>query len=163
MAELWETVLLSLAMIINNVSFDQLPPVYMHATFTMLNSGLWSPPLIRFPLDTCRNSNNRLTLPEKYKISLCIQAIMNITTLWITFYSPTALFTGCGISTTTHIHGPNLESLNSKTVSHLGCPTSTPPDSLSAEMLSAHGKVTLCLNIMFVNKIMFLVTVSKDI
>ena len=67
------------------------------------------------------------------------------------------------IATAEDIFGPNLGSLKGKTVRH----RSKRADSLVADVpydiIKAHKDVTVCFDIMFVNKIAFLVTVSRSL
>ena len=60
------------------------------------------------------------------------------------------------------IFGPNLGSLKGKTVHRPNPHVSTYVDGIPPDLLNIHGNVTLCIDIMFINKIPFLVTISRD-
>ena len=62
-----------------------------------------------------------------------------------------------------NIFGPNLGSLKGKTVHRPNPHVSTCIDGVPPDLLNIHGNVTLCIDIMFINKIPFLVTISRDI
>jgi hypothetical protein len=61
------------------------------------------------------------------------------------------------------IFGPNLGSLKGKTVRHKNIHVPSLVADVPYEIIRAHRDVTLCFDIMFVNRIAFLVTVSRSI
>jgi hypothetical protein len=62
-----------------------------------------------------------------------------------------------------HIFGPDVGSLKGKTVHRPGIPVSLNISSLPDETMEIYRTVTLCADIMFVNKLAFVVTISRDI
>jgi hypothetical protein len=67
------------------------------------------------------------------------------------------------ISVAEDIHGPNLGSLKGKTVRRKNTHVPSLVADVPYHIIKTHKDVTLCFDIMFVNKIPFLVTVSRNI
>ena len=61
------------------------------------------------------------------------------------------------------IFGPNLGSLKGKTVRRPNEHVEAGIDAVPTELLELHGQMTLAIDIMFVNKIAFFVTTSREI
>ena len=61
------------------------------------------------------------------------------------------------------ILGPNLGSLKGKTVRHPNKHVPGGMEGVPHEIMSLHKNVTLCIDIMFINKIPFLVTISRNL
>jgi hypothetical protein len=61
------------------------------------------------------------------------------------------------------IFGPNLGALKGKTVRHSGNRVRPEYEQIPSEIMERYTDVTLCIDIMFVNKLPFLVTISKHI
>ena len=61
------------------------------------------------------------------------------------------------------ILGPNLGSLKGKTVRHPNEHVPGGMEGVPHEIMSLHKNVTLCIDIMFINKIPFLVTISRNL
>jgi hypothetical protein len=61
------------------------------------------------------------------------------------------------------ILGPNVGSLKGKTVRRSGLPVRTAYKAVPRGIMANYRDVTLCVDIMFVNKIPFLVTISRNI
>ena len=61
------------------------------------------------------------------------------------------------------IFGPDLGSLKGKTVRRAPTPVTVPANDLPADIMAQYQNVTLCGDIMFVNKIPFFVTISRHI
>lgn len=61
------------------------------------------------------------------------------------------------------IFGPNLGSLKGKTPRTMGVPVSGTHSMVPNSIIDVHKAVTLCADIMFINKLIFLVTVSRKL
>jgi hypothetical protein len=61
------------------------------------------------------------------------------------------------------IFGPNLGSLKGKTVRHNTPHMRAETHEMLCKIMSIHHDVTLCADIMFVNQIPFLVTISRNV
>jgi hypothetical protein len=67
------------------------------------------------------------------------------------------------IAAAERIFGPNLGSLKGKTVKRTSVPATGRIDGVPAAIMKQHQAVTLAMDIMFVNKIPFLITISRKL
>ena len=61
------------------------------------------------------------------------------------------------------IFGPNLGSLKGKTVRRPNDHVEAGVDAVPAEILELYGRVTLAIDIMFINKVAFFITMSREL
>ncbi len=76
---------------------------------------------------------------------------------------PNCPITGQDVVNAERIYGPNLGNLKGKTVACPGADTTDQPDPVPDVVMSAHHGITICMDIMYINKVTFLVTISKHI
>ena len=70
---------------------------------------------------------------------------------------------GADIAAAEHIFGPNLGALKGKTTKRASVPVEGSINGVPASIMERHQQVTLAMDIMFVNKIPFLMTVSQNL
>ena len=71
--------------------------------------------------------------------------------------------TPANVEAAEHIFGPDIGSLNGKTMQRNSPIVDSPVTSIPANILDRYQKVTLCVDIMYVNRVAMLVSISRNI